>query len=262
MNQIVVGCYQFEVSQGTPEVNLSRVGESLPAFAKEGCRLLVLPEMWSCGFVYPQLRDMAQRTPAIVDKMKEWARRYQMVLVGSLPEIDGESVFNTSYVIDATGEVAGTYRKVHLFSLHGEDRHFNRGNRSLVCSTTVGRLGILICYDLRFPELARRLALDGAELICISAIWPMTRVEHWSLLLRARALENQLFVVGCNGCGKDQNFLYGGASAIVHPTGQVLAKADDRETRMTAKTDMEEMAAFRRHLTCFADRLPGIYNIV
>ncbi len=129
----------------------------------EGCQLAVLPEMWSGGFDYAALREMAERTPAILEKLKEWAEEYRMVLVGSLPEAEGDKIFNTSYVIDANGEVAGKYRKIHLFSLTGEPDHFERGRTPVVCETGLGRLGIEICYDLRFPELSRAGAGGGGN---------------------------------------------------------------------------------------------------
>jgi predicted amidohydrolase len=124
----------------------------------------------------------------------------------------------------------------------------------------VGLLGIMICYDLRFPELARRLALDGAEILCVSALWPMERIEHWALLLRSRAVENQMFVLGCNGCGTEENLRYGGASAIVSPTGTVLARGGSEEEGIQSFLDPESMVAFRRQIPCFADRRPAAYG--
>lgn len=209
MGQVVAGCYQLEVSSGDVESNLVRVGEAVQQMAREGCQLLVLPEMWSCGFAYRHLKDLSARTPAIIESLQEWGCKYRMVLVGSLPEAEGDTIYNTSYVIDNNGQTVGAYRKIHLFSLHKENLHFGRGGHPLVCSTAVGRLGIQICYDLRFPELSRKLVLEGAEILCVSALWPLTRIEHWSLLLRARALENQCFVVGCNGCGYEGQMRYG-----------------------------------------------------
>jgi predicted amidohydrolase len=262
MSEITAGCYQFEVSLANPQENLSKVEKALPYFAEQGCNLLVLPEMWSCGFAYPQLKAMAEATPSILAALKGLARRFEMVLVGSLPETDGESVFNTSYVVDASGLVAGAYRKIHLFTPTGEDDHFKGGETPVVCSTGVGRIGLMICYDLRFPELARRLALEGAQFLCIPALWPAVRVEHWSLLLRSRALENQLFVIGCNGSGGDGTIDFGGASAVVSPTGQVLAEAGDTECRLIARgLQLETMEAFRRQIPCFNDRRPGLYKV-
>jgi omega-amidase len=260
MSEITAGCLQFRVEPGEIDRNVAFVEKTIAESANEGCQLLVLPEMWSCSFVYSALRDMAKRTTGILDLMREWGRRYGMVLTGSLPEEDEGSIYNTSYVIDADGRIAGKYRKIHLFSLHGEDRHFGRGLKTLVCSTKIGQVGVMICYDLRFPELARKLALDGAQFLCISAMWPVTRIDHWSLLLRSRAVENQLFVIGCNGTGTEGKLQYGGASAIISPTGNVLAQAGSGQERILARVATDEIAAFRKLIPCLSDRFPDAYS--
>ena len=154
MKELIVGCFQMEVVPGDVEGNLNKVERILPQLRSAGCQLVVFPEMWAGGFIYSALQEMAERTPNVLEKLREWAVQYRMVLVGSLPEAEGDKVFNTSYVLDAGGEVAGKYRKMHLFSLTGEPDYFARGQVPLVCDTTAGRLGIAICYDLRFPELS------------------------------------------------------------------------------------------------------------
>lgn len=262
MDDLIVGCYQMNVIPGDVSKNLGNIERILPQVKREGCQLLVLPEMWSGGFVYSALQEMADRTPAVLEKLKEWAMEYRMVLVGSLPEAEGDKIFNASYVLDISGVVAGKYRKMHLFSLTGEQDYFERGQFPLVCDTSLGRLGIEICYDLRFPELSRRLALDGAEILCFSAQWPVARIDHWSLLLRSRAIENQLFIIACNGCGIEGNTKFGGASAIISPTGKLLAEAHQSEQTIIARLNFTEMMDFRRHIPCFSDRLPGTYNIM
>ncbi|HBZ55076.1 MAG TPA: carbon-nitrogen family hydrolase [Syntrophobacteraceae bacterium] len=260
-SRLVAGCYQFRVHPGQVKKNLRQVEMALSWFADQGCQLLVLPEMWSCGFFYDDLPAMARETPTILNDLQHWCRQHGLVLVGSLPELVGDAVYNTSYVVDVGGELVGAYRKIHLFSVTQEHRYFARGSQPLVCQTQAGRLGVMTCYDLRFPELARRLALDGAEMLCLGALWPATRVDHWSLLLRARALENQLFVLGCNGCGAEGKTIYGGQSAVVSPRGMVLAEADGQESRILATLDWSDMSGFRAQIPCFEDRSPGVYQI-
>jgi len=216
--------------------------------------------MWSCSFPYPLLRDMAEKTPAILDRMRDIAREKRIVIAGSLPEAQQETIFNTSYLIDTSGEIAGKYRKVHLFSLYNEQRHFGRGRSAEVFSTSIGKIGLMICYDLRFPELARKLAVEGAEIICVSALWPRVRIDHWSLLLRARAVENQLFVIGCNGCGAEEKITWGGASAIISPMGSVLAEAGPGEQSILGVLNEREMGEFRKTIPCFDDRVPEVYG--
>ena len=262
MHPIITGCFQWEVAPGRPDSNVLKVEATLPHFADQGCQLLVLPEMWSCCFDYGQLKVQAQATPGILSHVRAWCRRYEMVIVGSLPDLEDGLIYNTNFVVDADGTVVGAYRKTHLFTLHGEDHHFAPGDRSLVCDTKAGRLGIITCYDLRFPELPRLLALRGAEILCVSAHWPLPRIEHWSLLLRCRAIENQMFVVGCNGCGSEGDLRYGGASAIISPLGALLAQGNGHESQVLAQLDFNEMEAFRKHIPCFQDRRPDVYEKV
>ncbi|HIJ68396.1 MAG TPA: carbon-nitrogen family hydrolase [Deltaproteobacteria bacterium] len=260
MRDIVAGCCQFSIKPGEVQRNCETAEGMLLELAAGKCRLAVLPEMWSCSFPYPVLREMAEKTPEILDRMCKIALDKRLVIAGSLPEAAGKTIFNTGYLIDSTGKIAGRYRKVHLFSLYNEQRHFGYGTSAQVFSTSIGKIGMMICYDLRFPELARKMALDGAEIICVSALWPLVRIEHWSLLLRARAIENQLFVVGCNGCGAEEKITWGGASAIISPLGTVLAQAGQDEQSIVRALNPFEMSDFRKTIPCFEDRVPEVYN--
>lgn len=260
MRNIIAGCCQFSIKPGEVQHNCDTVERMLSELAARDCRLAVLPEMWSCSFPYPVLRDMAEKTPAILDRMRNTARDKRLVIAGSLPEARDETIFNTSYLIDSTGEIAGKYRKVHLFSLYNEQRHFGEGRSAEVFSTSIGKIALMICYDLRFPELARKLAIEGAEIICVSSLWPLVRIDHWSLLLRARAVENQLFVIGCNGCGAEKKITWGGASAIISPMGSALAEAGQSEQSILAVLDEREIIEFRKTIPCFEDRAPAVYG--
>ena len=181
-----------------------------------------------------------------------------MVLVGSLPEPDGEKVCNTAYVLDR-GRLAGKYRKIHLFSLMNEDRAFTGGDSWLVTDTSIGRIGVFICYDLRFPELARRLSLEGAEILVVPGEWPKPREEHWRTLLRARAIENQLFIVAANCCGVQGKLDFFGASLIIGPKGELLAEGGYEDCEPTATLDFSAMDQWRQQVPCFRDRKPECY---
>ena len=249
---------QFNVKQGDVDANLVYAREALKRAADSGANLAVLPEMWSSGFAYRNLNELAGRTAGIVEELLELSRKLGLVIVGSLPEPHGEKVYNTAYVID-NGVLAGTYRKLHLFSLLGEDRAFDSGDRWLLAETSIGKVGVIICYDLRFPELSRRLALEGAVVICVPAQWPKPRQEHWRTLLRARAIENQLFVVACNACGPIGKLDFFGMSMIIDPQGNVLAEADETEGEIAAHLDMQSMTEWRAQIPCFNDRRPELY---
>jgi predicted amidohydrolase len=258
MNSIQAAALQFNVKQGDVDTNLAYVRAALRRVAGQSAQLVVLPEMWSSGFSYRNLNELAQRTPGIVEELLELSRDLKLVIVGSIPEPHGEKVFNTIYVAD-NGTLAGIYRKLHLFSLLGEDKAFDSGDSWLLADTSIGKVGVIICYDLRFPELTRRLALEGADVICVPAQWPKPRQEHWRTLLRARAIENQLYVVACNACGPIGKLDFFGMSMIIDPKGELLAVAGETEVEISAPLDMQLMADWRAQIPCFNDRRSELY---
>lgn len=256
---ITAAAIQFTVNQGDVDANLTYVRAALKRAADQGATLAVLPEMWSTGFAYKTLNDLALRTEGIVEEMLALSRDLKLVIVGSMPEPNGEGkVYNTIFLAD-NGRLAGVYRKIHLFSLLGEDRAFAGGDSWLLADTSVGPVGVIICYDLRFPELSRRLAVEGARVICVPAQWPKPRQEHWRTLVRARAIENQLFVVACNACGPIGKLDFFGMSMICDPKGELLGEAGEDETEIVAPLDMQAMAEWRSQIPCFNDRRPECY---
>jgi len=257
-SHVKAAAIQFNITLGEIEPNLAQVRRELARLAGEGVQLALLPEMWATGFAYSQLNELAGRTGELVAELTTLSRQYGMVVVGSLPEPHEDKVYNTAYVID-NGELKGKYRKIHLFSLMQEDRSFDGGNEWLLVATTVGRIGVFICYDLRFPELARRLALEGADILVVPGEWPKPRQEHWRTLLRARAIENQLFVVAANCCGMVGKLDFFGMSMIIDPKGEVVAEAGYEPQSIIATLDFAAMAAWREQIPCFNDRKPECY---
>ncbi len=257
--KINAAAIQFPIEPGNVEANLGAALAALDRLARRDIRLAVLPEMWSTGFDYRSLDRGAATTPAVLTRIAEQSARLEMVVVGSLPEKDGDALYNTSFVLDRGSQV-GTYRKLHLFSPMGEDRAFRAGDETLVVATSAGRLGMAICYDLRFPELFRKLALDDAEIICLPAEWPAPRQEHWRTLLQARAIENQLFLVAANCCGRQGKLEFFGLSRIISPRGELLAEANCDTAEIIASLDFAEMEAYRRDIPAFKDRRPDVYG--
>ncbi len=251
---------QFVVDMGAVEINAGRAFGLLRQASDDGAALCVLPEMWSTGFFYERLLELCGSTPELLRELGRFAAERRVVIAGSLPERVGRGVYNTLYVIDATGAVAGAYRKTHLFSPSGEHLHFRRGARAEIARTAVGAVGPQICYDLRFPELSRKYFLEGAELLCVSAQWPSVRAAHWDLLTAARALENQMYVVAANATGRSGEFLYAGGSTIVSPLGERLAAAGEGEGIAAAAIDPGEAEEFRRRIPCEKDRNPRAYR--
>ena len=255
---IKAAAVQFTIAFGDIDANLAYVTDALRRLAQQGVELAVLPEMWSCGFAYRQLNALAKRTPEILAQLSALSGELSMVIVGSLPEAHGDKVFNTAYLLDR-GTLAGSYRKIHLFSLMGEDRLLDSGDSILAAQTSVGKIGVMICYDLRFPELARRLALEGAEIIVVPGEWPKPREEHWRILLRARAVENQLFVIAANCCGVVGKYDFFGESLVIGPKGEILAEGGYQNCEPSALLDPSEMQRWRESITCFEDRRPDCY---
>jgi omega-amidase len=255
------GVIQFDVKPGDIPSNMSSAFEGLRQLGALAVDLAVLPEMWSCGFDNQRLFDHARQTPVVLDRLSQVAAEYRMIIAGSLPEASGEDMFNTLYLMDGSGFLAGAYRKIHLFSLTDEGRFFAAGETAVVCPTRIGPVGLMTCYDVRFPELCRSLALKGARVVVVPAQWPRVRINHWDVLLQARAIENQIFVVAANRCGKDNGLVYGGHSQIVTPMGNVSVLADDSDAVLHAAIDFQELSTFRDKIPCLAERVPDAYIV-
>jgi len=181
-------------------------------------------------------------------------------VVAGVAERDDDHVYDSAAVVDPLGDVVATYRKVHLFSPTGEDGCFTEGAELVVVECLGVRVGLAICYDLRFPELFRALALSGATLVAVPSAFPHARVEHWRTLLRARALENQLFVAAANRVGTDVDTTFCGASAVVGPDGTVLAEAEERgPADLVAVLDPREIDRARSAIPALDERRANVY---
>jgi predicted amidohydrolase len=258
------------------ERNLERADRFTRAAAADGAQLVVLPEKWSALGRGETLRARAQPLdgPAIA-----WARATARELgidlvAGSIAELPAERaepsrLRNTSVHVGPDGEIHATYRKVHMFdvvvegTVYRESEDEEPGEEISLSETAGGvELGLSICYDVRFPELYRILAIRGARIFSVPAAFtvPTTR-DHWEVLLRARAIEDQAFVVAANQIGEcEPGLRSGGRSMIVDPWGIVLALAADREGHIVADLDLDAQARIRRELPALANRRPAAYS--
>jgi predicted amidohydrolase len=253
--------------------NLAAADRLTRAAAADGARLIVLPEKWTVIGTDEQLRAGAETLdgPAI-SWARATARELQVDLVaGSISErrVGEEKLANTSVHVDPEGEVRAVYRKVHMFDVEIDGRHYcesdiEQAGDELVSSVTADgvELGLAICYDLRFPELFRILAVRGARVIALPSAFtlPTTR-DHWETLLKARAIENQTFVIAANQVGPHPGGQRsGGRSMIVDPWGIVLAQVPDREGYAIAELDLEYQREIRAKLPSLANRRPAVYH--
>ncbi len=249
------GFIQFDVRLGEIEQNLAEVKQALAALAPVPGAIIVLPELWAAGFDYPRMVDHAGRTPEMLEVLQEQARLYNICLAGSLPETatdrDRVIIFNTLYFTGPDG-VVGTIRKQQLFAPMAEDRYFTAGTEPQPVQLGADLLAGAVCFDLRFPELIRHQAAKGARLLVVSSQWPAARREHWRILLRARAIENQIFVVGCNRCGTTDGIEFGGHSMVVAPDGTVLAEAAGQAENFLVALDDGLLAKTRALFTAVA----------
>ncbi|MGN6299477.1 MAG: carbon-nitrogen family hydrolase [Angustibacter sp.] len=242
--------------------------------AQAGHDLVVLPELWAPGgFAYRQWAERAEPLDGpTVTTLRDAAREADVVLhAGSIVETaadgaqrgeTGRGLWNTSVLVGPDGALLATYRKIHRFGFgEGEPQLLEAGTdvvcAQVPCPASGGddvRLGLATCYDLRFPELFRRLLDAGAQVVVVPAAWPAARVAHWTLLGRARAVEDQVFVVACNTAGTHSGHAMGARSQVVGPTGEVLAEAGEGEQVLSVELDVAGLDAVRRAFPVLADR--------
>lgn len=174
----------------------------------------------------------AENGPTIT-LIKDLAKKYNVynvwVASGAIVERDETGIYNTVFLVDRKGEVIGKYRKMHLYSAMDEDVGFKNGTEMPVFDTEFGKIALMTCYDIRFVELSRTYALRGAETIIVVSNFPRPKVNHWRVLLQARAIENQLFIVACNRVGSALNSSYFGHSLIIDPWGEIIAEGDEED---------------------------------
>ena len=242
------GFLQFDVRSGDIENNLARVEAGLAEINTSNDRIspgiIVLPELWATGFAYEKLAGLAKKVPGLLENLRDLSAKYNIHIAGSLPEYSENSYYNTLFITGPTG-ITGKYRKQRLFSPMQEDSYFTAGENIQPMETPLGRLAGLVCYDLRFPELLRQQTSLGANLLAIAAQWPAARVDHWRVLVQARAIENQMFVVACNRCGTTGDTIFGGHSMIVGPDGAILLEAGDGEENKGTMLDLEMIITAR-----------------
>ncbi len=243
--------------------------------ASAGAELVALPELWSCHGLEKAYRPNAEQIPgSTTDFLGGLARELGLwVLGGSILEGEvggagGERLFNTSTFFDPSGEMVAVYRKIHLFDVKAQDRDYKEsgliapGREVVTAKAGAAIIGLSVCYDLRFPELYRLLALRGAGILAVPAAFTLqTGKDHWELLLRARAVENQAYVIAPAQWGQkaDGRWTYG-RSMIVDPWGTVLSTCPDRDGCALATLDLDYLNRLRLNFPALANRRPEAYN--
>ncbi len=220
--------------------------------------LVLLPELFSTGFSMAAARISTVRDGIVVAWMRDFARRNSVSLLGSHAELANGSAFNTAVLARPDGSIGGSYRKIHLFQ--DERNHYSPGERLLLFPLGGTIATAFICYDLRFPEVFRAAAAQGARVLLVVANWPAVRQEHWNILLRSRAIENQAFVCACNRTGRDPNESYAGGSCVIGPDGAVLMQLGEKPEVAKAILDLDQLGKARTRFDCLPDRRQTLYR--
>ncbi|MBQ9535139.1 MAG: carbon-nitrogen family hydrolase [Clostridia bacterium] len=221
--------------------------------------LLMLPEIWGCGFFdYDRYKDCCEDVRGrTYEFFSGWAKRLGCwVHTGSFIEKRGEDYYNTCLLLDRKGEIAAQYSKIHLFTYKSREFElFKPGTEVVVTDSEFGRVGLSICYDLRFPEQYRKMVDMGAEILLICAEWPVQRLPHWRLLCQTRALENQCIIVACNASGTQGGVPCAGHSMTVNPYGKIYFEADADACVLWSEIDPAEVPKAREHFPVLRDRV-------
>ncbi len=251
--KIKIAAIQFDVLEGQIDANMQRAEALMNDAAKAGAEFLILPEMWPTAWDYPRMSEYAQAINGeIVTFLRKFAKDNSVFLVGgSFAENKQGKIYNTCPIIDQTGNLIAKYRKVHLFSYYLQEHlYFAAGEDWVLSKYHKGgeqlELGHLICYDLRFPEFARNLALRGARLFSVPSGWPAARISEFETLCRARAIENRSFLA-CTNHTDTHKGVYCGNSMIITPFGEIAAKLGNEEGYAEAEIDLailDEPATF------------------
>jgi len=261
-----IAAAQIACVLGDFNANLREISDFAALAKKSGAELVVFPEMVDTGYSMPVIQKHARTwSDGTVSELQKIAKEISIAIVAGISDRDGGSIFNAQVFVDAQGEVLAKYRKTHLVTAPPLDERICLlpGNDFVSCKVRKFTVGLSICYDLRFPEMARTLVVKhGANLIVNSSAWPVVRAEHLRILALARAVENQSYLIIANRVGTDDGVTFCGSSVIVDPGGKILAAASpDREELTHAEISEAVLADVRNRVPVFDHRRADLYKM-
>ncbi len=250
MGTLTVSLIQMTVRKSAPRTNWTTMQQYAAEAAQRGAEVAIFPELWDAGTAYEQGKEIASSlSGGLFAQVVALARQHNLYLLGSMYEKRGTGVYNTLPIIAPRQGVMGAYRKMHLFSLMKEDKWLLPGEAPLAIDMPWGRTGFAICYDLRFPELFRRYVADRVQLVIMPMAWPHPRLEHYRTLLRARAIENQCYMIAVNRVGTDDDGThFFGHSCVINPWGDIVVEAGETDAHLTVTIDLDLVGQVRRAL--------------
>jgi len=259
---------QISVVQGDVSKNLQKVKNFAMQAKANNVDIIMFPEMFVCGFNYKKNNEYIQaHQNELIFELSNIAKTNNLYLCGSTPHLINPTKppTNRMHLFDNSGNEIAHYDKLHLFSVFNEHRHCSAGNKITVVETPLGQIGLAICYDLRFPRLFETMAEMGANIVLLSAGWPYPRSEHWQILTKARAIENQFFVVAVNQCGTEcfgeKKIEYFGLSQAIDPWGNVIAQCnkDIPDSLAFADINLQDVIDVRKKIPVHTDKRNDIY---
>lgn len=246
-----VGLLQYSPSWENPELNKTRIINLLSQNSL--FELLVMPELTLLGFTMNSAKFAENLDGDSFDFYSKLAREFNLNISGGIIERENSKYFNSLLILNRQGQLISRYRKIHPFSFSGEDKHYTGGFDPVIAEIDNIKTGLSICYDLRFPELYRTYAKQRVHLILNVANWPDTRIDHWRALLKARAIENQCYVIGVNRIGDDPALHYNGFSSVYDPMGVELLSSADDEKILICEIDIDYLNQVRNNLPFLRD---------
>lgn len=259
-----ITCIQTEVAFAKPEKNFENVKNQICDAALQGADVIVLPETWNTGF-FPK-KELEKLSLGSLERVESeigaLAEKYGVnIVAGSVADYRNGGVYNTSCVFDRSGKCIAKYDKTHLFTPMGEDEYFKKGEKLCKFELDSKKCAVIICYDIRFPELTRTLSVTGLDILFVVSEWPKARIDHLLALTKARAIENQMFVVCCNAVGHAGDTFFAGESSVHGPWGEILCKAGCSEETISAECDLSVIDGIRSGINVFNDRRVSLYDI-
>ena len=255
---------QMDMALGRPDENFAHAKELIKKANEGKPDVILLPETWNVGF-FPKddLAALSDENEArVTAEIGTLAKDLQVnIVAGSVSNVRDGKVYNTSVTFDRQGNTVNVYDKTHLFSPMVEHEYFTPGEHVRRFKLDSFTCGVIICYDIRFPELTRTMSVQGLDFLLVVSQWPKIRVPQLKALLRARAIENQCFAMVCNSCGKAGETVYGGNSMVFDPLGELLAEAGAGEEILFAECDPSGMQNIRESINVFRDRRPELYRL-
>ncbi len=252
---IKVACIQMDCEIGNVKANLEKARSLLIKAKENGAEFAVLPELFNVGYQLDILNSLDYDFCDTAQELSNISQELNIYIAAGVFEKYEGKYYNSTVVYNNKGELIEKYRKINLFCLSNEKEVFEAGNEIKVFNIGSFKFGILICYDIRFPELSRRYLNEGCSALIVSSAFPFPRLEHWNTLLKARAIENQSYVIASNRSGRDGDMRFLGNSYIIDPWGSILANASDSEdTVLVHDIDIKEVDRVRTHIPCIKDK--------